>query len=125
MPKILIIEDEADIARVLAKRLLAEKLEVITATDAYQGFSSAIKERPDLIILDLMLPAGGGLSVLKNIRASSNIINTPVVVITGIQDAVYEQKVKDEGVEAFIKKPYDYAELKGILQDILSKSGSL
>ena len=121
MSIVLIVEDEQDVAIVLAKRLKDEGFEVIMAQDAYEGFSLALKDKPDLVLLDLMLPAGGGLGVLQNIRSSSKIMNMPVVVITGIKDAEYEQKVLKAGVEAYLEKPYDFEQLKGIIQKILKR----
>jgi DNA-binding response OmpR family regulator len=119
MSIVLIVEDEQDVAIVLAKRLKDEGFEVIMAQDAYEGFSLALKDKPDLVLLDLMLPAGGGLQVLQNIRNSSKIMNMPVVVITGIKDVEYEKKVLKAGVEAYLEKPYDFEKLKGIIQKIL------
>ncbi len=107
MSKILIIEDESDAARVVSKRLKSHGFEVMIAEDAYQGVKMAHENNPDLIVLDLMLPAGGGLSVLKNIRLSSQLQNTPVLVLTASKDEPYKKKIIDEGVDAFMEKPYD------------------
>ena len=108
----------------MTKRLLNEGFEVIIAQDAYEGFSLALKEKPDLVILDLMLPAGGGLKVLQNIRTNSKVMNMPVVVITGIKDAECEQKVLKAEVEAYLEKPYDFEKLKGIIQKVLKLPGA-
>ena len=121
MRKILIIEDEKDVARVLAKRLTNENFEVLIALDAYQGFSYTLKDRPDLVILDLMLPAGGGLSVLKQIRSSAILMNTPVIILTGIKDVDYEQRVLQEKVEAYFEKPYDFEKLLTVINKTLEK----
>ena len=123
MAKILVIEDEQDVALVLSKRLINEGYELLNALDAYQGYSLALKVKPDLIILDLMLPAGGGLTVLKHIRGSVEIMNTPVIVITGIKDTQYEQQVIKEGVEFYMEKPYDFDKLKAAILDIFKKKG--
>jgi len=121
MSKILIIEDEPDITKVVRKRLMEEGFEVIAAQDGYQGVKSAHKEKPDLIILDLMLPAGDGLSVLKNIRMSAHTRYIPVVVLTGIKDEEYKQKVMGEGVEAYLEKPYEPDVLTTTIKNILKK----
>jgi DNA-binding response OmpR family regulator len=121
MSKILIIEDEPDTAKVVTKRLAQGGFEVIVAVDAYEGVKFAHKEKPDLIILDLMLPAGGGFSVLKNIRMTAEIRTTPVVVLTGIKDEDYKQQILDEGVEAYLGKPYDPDVLISTIQGILKK----
>jgi DNA-binding response OmpR family regulator len=121
--KILIIEDERDTAKVLLKRLSSEGFNVIVAQDGYQGVQFAHKEKPNLIILDLMLPAGGGFSVLKNIRLSSRGQTIPVVVLTAIKDEEYKQKVLDEGVDAYLEKPYDPDIFITTIKNILKKKG--
>jgi DNA-binding response OmpR family regulator len=119
MPKILIIEDEFDILRVLQKRLSDAGFEIITSVDAYQGVQKAHKERPDLIILDLMIPAGGGLSVLRNIKASDHTKLTPVLVLTGMENEKYRQDIIDEGVQGYLQKPYNVQELLNEIKRIL------
>jgi two-component system, OmpR family, alkaline phosphatase synthesis response regulator PhoP len=121
MPKILVVEDEPDILRVLHKRLSEAGFEVFGAVDAYQGMQRAREQKPDLVILDLMIPAGGGLSLLKNMRASMHIGFIPVIVLTGMENEKYRQEVMDEGVEAYLQKPYDPQELLGEINRILKK----
>jgi DNA-binding response OmpR family regulator len=121
MSKILIIEDEPDIAAVLRKRLVEYNYNVVYAADAYSGVDLAHRENPDLVILDLMLPAGGGLAALKNMRMSQKLRYIPVVVITGMKDEDYKEKVLQEGVDAYLEKPYDAVELIGVISSILQK----
>lgn len=121
MSKILIIEDEPDIAKIVFKRLTQSGFEAVVAVDAYEGVALAHKEKPDLIILDLMLPAGGGLSVLKSIRIAGAIRYTPVVVLTGIKNEDYKQQVLNQGIEAYLEKPYDPDVLISTIQNILKK----
>ena len=119
--KILIIEDDRDLARLLAARLESAGYESVVASDAYQGVQFAHKIIPDLIILDLILPAGEGLSVLKRIKLSGYTRGIPVVVLTGIKDEKYKQKVMGERVEAYLDKPYDADTLITTIQNILKK----
>jgi DNA-binding response OmpR family regulator len=104
----LIIEDEIDIVKMLTKRFTDNKFQVFTARDGYQGIAFTHKEKPDIILLDLMLPAGDGLQVLKAIRLSLNTRLIPVIVLTGKKDEEYKREVMEQGVEAFIEKPYDF-----------------
>ena len=120
MHRILVIEDDLSSAKALAKLLLTYGFEVITAIDGYQGLSLMFEKKPDLVILDLMLPGGGGLSVLRNIRSSPKIMNMPVVVISGMSDEVYKENISREGIAAYLIKPYDFQELYAIIQNILS-----
>ena len=116
---ILVVEDETDLAKILARRLIDHDFEVSIATDAYQGISSTMSEHPSLVILDLMLPAGGGLSVLKNMRLNPKTMNIPVVVITGIKDPEYEKKVLAEGVQAYFQKPYEFTVVLQKIKELL------
>ena len=122
MHKILIIEDEVDTAKVLAKRLSVSNFEVAVASDAYQGTELAHKAKPDLIILDLMLPAGGGLRVLENIDKSSETVAIPVIVLTAMKDEEYKRRILDKKIEAFLEKPYDFAELIKTINQVLTKT---
>lgn len=124
MQKILIIEDEVDIAKVLRKRLLEAGYDVFVAHDGYFGTKMAHEKKPDLIILDLMLPAGHGLLVLKNLRFSMDTSEIPVVVTTGSRDEEYRKKVMDEGIDAIFDKPFDSEKLLQAIKDILAKKGT-
>ena len=118
---ILIVEDELDVLKVVKKRLTEANFEVVVASDGYQGVQMTYKELPDLIILDMMLPAGGGMSVLEKIRASTNTKFIPVVVLTGMSDPEYKKKVLDAGVDAYLTKPYEPAELISTIQNLLNE----
>lgn len=109
--KILIIEDERDIVKVLTIRLQGRGYYVIAAFDALQGFSVALKEKPDLIILDIRMPAGGGLSVAEKLKRSTLTWTIPIIILTGSSEKDIEAKAKKLGVQFYIKKPYDPEEL--------------
>jgi len=117
---ILIVEDEQDLAKVLGKRIQHAGYQVSVASDAMIAVKLAHDQKPDLIVLDLMLPAGGGLSVLQRLKMSSQTNLIPVIVITGMEDQSYEAKVKAMGVEGYMKKPCDtdllLAEIRKLLR---------
>jgi DNA-binding response OmpR family regulator len=117
--KILIIEDELDVAKLLIARLKSAGYEVMIAADAVQGVQFTHKEKPDLIILDLMLPAGDGLLVLENIRLSAYSKYIPVVILTGVRNEEYKNKAMEKEVEAYFEKPYNPDELIKSIKDIL------
>ena len=119
MRKILIIEDEEDVAIVVRKRLVDAGFAAVVSADATQGVQMAHDEKPDLIVLDLMLPAGGGLKVLKDIKISMHTKFIPVVVLTGMKDEEYKKQVLDEGVDAYLEKPYEPTHLIATIEKIL------
>jgi DNA-binding response OmpR family regulator len=120
MSKILIVDDDHDILKLLRFKLSQEGYKVIVAVDAYIGIQTANREKPDLIILDIMMPAGGGYHTLKNIRLTSHGSQTPIVVLTGMQDPELKKKIEAEGVEAYIQKPLDYPVLSETIKKLLS-----
>ena len=121
MSRILIIDDDVDFARMLGIRISKSGHEALTAHDAYQGVELTHKKRPDLILLDLRMPAGGGLSALRDIRLSSNTRHIPIIVITGVADDNIKSAAMSEGVEGYLEKPFDSEVLLNTINKILSK----
>jgi len=121
MAKILIVEDEVDAAMLLEKRLSKNDFETLIANDIPGSIEILNKEKVDLVILDLMLPAGGGVTVLKSIRGDRRTSGIPVVVLTASQSPGYKKKVLDEGVQAYLEKPYDPVELIATIRKLLNK----
>jgi DNA-binding response OmpR family regulator len=109
--KVLIVEDELAFAKTVKLRLESEGYEVMVAGDAYTGTQTIIRQDLDLIILDLMMPAGGGFSLLERIRKIPSKMSIPVVILTGktIDDEVM-QKAKEYDVADVIAKPYESKE---------------
>ncbi len=116
--KILIVEDELKFAEVVKIGLELEGYEVTISMDAYSGtvdaFSSTkeiLKGDHDLIILDLMMPAGGGFSLLERIRQFPQKTKTPVIILTGKpinEDIIH--KANKYNVSAIFPKPYNFEE---------------
>jgi len=117
--KILIVEDETDVARVLVKRLEAAGYQTVVAVDAMQAVQAAHHEKPDLVILDVMLPAGGGESVLLKLKMSMHLRTMPVVVLTGTQEDGLKEKMLGLGADEFFLKPYESVELLKCIERLL------
>ena len=122
--KILIVEDETDLIKLLKHNLEKEGFKVNYATDGSVALAEVRRDPPDLVILDLMLPAGGGLKVLKNIRSNLKTMILPVIVVSAVKDTKYEQEIQREGVQAYFEKPYDFDELLSTIKSLLQKGES-
>jgi DNA-binding response OmpR family regulator len=109
--KILIVDDERDIVKVLMIRLRSSGYEIATAFDGAQGVFMAHKEKPDLIILDIRMPAGDGFSVAEKLKSSSHTCDIPVIFLTGSPEKDAEERAMGLGARFYIKKPYDPEEL--------------
>lgn len=111
MKKILIVEDNVEIANLIRDLFVKVGYSVVTCQDGYQGIEFTHREKPDLILLDLMMPAGGGFYVLEKIKLSTLTRNIPVVVLTASRETEDKKKAIALGVDAFIEKPYDAQKL--------------
>jgi two-component system, OmpR family, KDP operon response regulator KdpE len=117
--KVLVIEDDVDISRLLGMQLRAGGYDAAYASDAVTAMTVARKERPDLILLDLGLPGGGGLLVLQRLRAIAELAATPVVVVTARTDRSSEEDARAAGAVEFIRKPVEGAELVAAIERAL------
>jgi CheY-like chemotaxis protein len=121
MPKKVLIADDSRFQVQMLSMFLAEKgVEVIAAQDGLQASALAKRALPDAVILDINMPGGSGIEVLKRIRLSTNTQHIPVVVVSGNVDTEVEQSAKTLGVMAFLHKPIDTDELWTTLSTLLS-----
>jgi DNA-binding response OmpR family regulator len=105
--KILIIDDDQHLLLGLTARLKANGYRVTCATDAISAIAVARKEAPDLVILDLGLPAGDGFLVLERMRGLADLVATPVIVLSARDPADNKKRALDAGAVAFFQKPPD------------------
>ena len=119
--KILIVDDERDIVKALMIRLQGAGYDVVTAFDGAQGVFMAHKEKPDLILLDIRMPAGDGFSVAQRLKRSIHTFTIPVIFLTGSPEKNAEEKAMAMGARFYIKKPYDPEELLDAVKRALER----
>ncbi|MBS1850886.1 MAG: response regulator [Acidobacteria bacterium] len=118
--KILIVDDDPDLRRALNLRLRANQYDTAYATDGFSAIAMAQKERPDLIILDIGLPAGDGFVVLERLQENAALSCIPVIVLTARDPQSTKEKIMRAGATAFFQKPADNAELLNAVRAVLS-----
>jgi len=123
MAKILIVEDNYDTAKMLEKRVSGWGFDAMLAYDTDSAIALVSREKPDLVLLDLMLPAGGGELVLSKIRTSPATKGTPVIVISAITDEECMRTVEKMGISAYIQKPYEPDKLLATIREALAEGG--
>jgi DNA-binding response OmpR family regulator len=119
--KILIVEDDPDTRRLFNVRLRASGYDTAFAEDAYMAVSLAIKEPPDLILLDLGLPAGGGFAVLERLQEQASTATIPVLVVSAGERSSNELGARKAGARTYLQKPIDAAELLTAIQHALGE----
>ena len=123
--KILIIDDDHDLLLGLTARLKAKGYRVICAADAISAITVARKEVPDLIILDLGLPAGDGFRVLERMRNLADLVAIPVIVLSARDPADNKKRALDAGAVAFFQKPPDNHEFLSAIRHALGETIAL
>ena len=119
MKKILIIEDEATIAQLIRLYLEQANYQVLTAGDGVAGLELHARERPDLVILDLMLPVMDGMEVCRRIRAWAN---TPILMLTARQGEEDRIAGLELGADDYLVKPFSPREVVSRVKAILRRS---
>jgi len=123
MPTILIVDDEKDIRELIAMNLMREEAyQILEAEDGLQALRQAKNERPDLIILDLMLPQMDGLTVYRNLRDNAITSQIPVIMLTA--RGRLEQKLEglELGADDYMPKPFSPKELMLRVRNLLRRS---
>jgi DNA-binding response OmpR family regulator len=117
--KILIADDDPELRRGLNLRLRANHYETAYATDGLSAIAMAHKERPNLIILDLGLPAGDGFSVLERLQQSADLSSIPVIILSAQDSQSSRKRSLQAGAMAFFQKPADNAKLLSAIRTTL------
>lgn len=117
--KILIIEDESNIRELLRDNLEYEGFLILESENGEQGLEIAIKEKPDLIILDLMLPKMHGFDFLKIFRKNDKI--TPIIIVSAKSEEIDKIKGLDLGADDYITKPFQIRELLSRIKAVLRR----
>ena len=105
MKKILIVDDEKDILEFLSYNLKKEGFSIYTASDGLEGLEKTKKIKPDLIIVDLMMPKMNGIEMCENIRNDKKLSNVIILFLTARSEDYTQIAALDSGADDFLKKP--------------------
>ena len=120
--RILIVDDEADLVSVLRIGLEIEGFEVIAASDGEEGLRKAREDRPELVVLDLMLPKLDGYRVCRALKFDERYRNLPIVILSARSGEQDRRLAFDMGADAFVTKPYDMKDLVSRVREQLRKA---
>ena len=119
--KILVVDDDPEMRLGLQLRLKANHYDVITAADGVASIAEARKHVPDLMILDLGLPAGDGFSVLERLKANESLSSIPVIVLSGRDRVGNWDRALKAGAKTFLQKPVANDKLLAVIRLVLSE----
>jgi twitching motility two-component system response regulator PilH len=119
--RILIVEDQAVISNMLKMRLEANNYEAITAGDGEEGLEKASREKPSLIILDVMLPKMNGYKVCQILKADPKYQAIPIILTSGRTPQEVRKVSKEVGADAVVSKPFEAEELLSKMKELLER----
>lgn len=119
--KVLVVDDEAPILESIAYNLRKEGYEALTAGDAREGLDRARREKPDLIVLDVMLPSGSGLDVCRLLRSDSAV---PIILLTAKAEEMDRVIGLELGADDYVTKPFSMRELMARIKSVLRRSSA-
>ena len=124
MSRILVVDDEPDLVWAVKYALLDEGHEVLTAGDGLQALALARQERPDLFVLDIVMPGLDGIEVCREARRDLRLASVPILFLSS-HDAVQDRvRGLDEGGDDYLCKPFDLTELKARVRTLLRRGAA-
>ena len=118
--KILIVDDENTMVSILKKRIESEAFEVLVARDGQEGLDTARREKPDLIVVDVMMPKLDGYHMCRLLKFDEKYKDIPVIMLTSRIRQEDRDIANDVGASAYITKPFKGQELMGKIKDLLA-----
>ena len=119
--KILVVDDEENIAELISYNLTSNGYKVITANNGNDAVKLAVEEKPNLILLDLMIPGKDGYDVCKDVRSNSEIRNTPIIMLTAKSEELDKILGLELGADDYITKPFSVRELLARVKAVLRR----
>jgi DNA-binding response OmpR family regulator len=120
VPKVLVCDDEA-VMRALIRATLEADFEIVEVTSGDATLERTRAERPDLIVLDMMMPGTSGLDVLSELRGDSDLASIPVLMLTARTQSSDRDAALRAGADRFLAKPFSPIELAGIVGELVSE----
>jgi CheY-like chemotaxis protein len=122
MIRVLYVEDDVEHRMLVSNMLTSRGFAVETAEDGLEGVEKVRRSRPDLILLDLLLPHMDGFGVMRSLRQDITTQDIPVIVISAWPTADNRRRVREAGARAFVAKPFQAKELLRLIQENLPQS---
>jgi two-component system alkaline phosphatase synthesis response regulator PhoP len=117
--RVLVVDDEPDLVRVLEFGLRASGYTVESASDGQEGLKKAREIKPDVILLDLMLPKLDGYKVCRLLKFDDRFKHIPIIILSARTQEGDQTLALEMGANRFVTKPYDFAEILGYIETLL------
>ncbi|MDP9241901.1 MAG: response regulator [Actinomycetota bacterium] len=118
----LVVDDDPDVRLVCRVALTSFGHEVLVARDGEEGLAAALQERPDVIVLDIMMPRKDGLSLLRDLRSDDSTRDLPVILLSALAASADQLRGYEAGADGYLTKPFSPDDLNGAIAHVASLS---
>ena len=119
--RVLIVEDDPSMRQVLFAQMKTHGYDAVPVADAINALAQSQRQPPDLILLDLGLPGGGGLNLMQRLQSIPKLAVIPIIVISAREGLPIEKEVLDKGAAAFFRKPVDFPQLLARVGELIGQ----
>jgi len=119
MKKALVVEDNPDILNILVYEMELIGFSVITANNGRDGVEKALEEKPDMILMDIMMPFMNGIDVVRMIRSNPETHSVPILVVTAMTNYIALKRCIEAGCNDYLIKPFTFKNLQNKIQDLI------
>lgn len=120
---VLIADDDLEILNLTRSLMRRRGFEVLEASDGDEAMRQLLENRPDLVILDVMMPGQSGWEVCRSIRETDSLKNMGVIMLTGVGHRMNEMTSPLYGADGYLDKPFEFDDLDNLVSDVLKKRG--
>jgi DNA-binding response OmpR family regulator len=121
MPRVLVVDDDPQVLKLLQVNFELEGYDVVTATNGEDALEHVRGDSPDVVVCDVMMPGIDGLEVVRRLRADPETVTLPLVVVSAKAQRADVSHGLQLGADAYVTKPFDPSELLGVVADLLAK----
>jgi len=120
--KILVVDDEDKTAQVIRDWYKGQPVQILEAKDGDEGVTSAIREKPDIILMDLMMPKTNGFEASRRLKADPATAGIPVILLSARREPQTKREGFDAGIDQYVEKPFDLDEMDARIRSMIDKS---
>jgi DNA-binding response OmpR family regulator len=119
--KVLIADDDLEILNLTRSLMRRRGFDVLEASDGDEAMRQLLENRPDLVILDVMMPGQSGWEVCRSIRETESLKNIGVIMLTGVGHRMNEMTSPLYGADGYLDKPFEFDDLDALVTEVLAK----
>ena len=120
--KVLVVDDDPYVFELVQLYVASDQIEVLQALDAYTGLDLVVRQQPDLIVLDVMMPGMDGLEMCHRIREIPAVESTPIIILSAKAEKGDIEAGYEAGADEYVTKPFEPEELAAQIEQMMSSS---